>query len=122
MNKYKLKQPEISQRNKFTVTINADSNDGDYVTTINTYDKNIFKAHIINELIELKENYSGSHELEDCPLGEWIDIPFNGYDGFCHTLKYIKVTYVDEEGFTWDVDIDINQMSVKKRDNDKGEQ
>ncbi|QNR65381.1 hypothetical protein IAQ67_15925 [Paenibacillus peoriae] len=105
MSKYTLSKPRKEAQDCFMVTIVADSNDADYITTTQTYSSKEFNGVIVDELIQLKNNYSGSHQLEDCPLGEYIDIPFNGYDGFCHSLESLTITYVDEDGYTWDVNL-----------------
>jgi hypothetical protein len=103
VNKYKLiKKKEV---NKFIVTIVADSNDADYITTINKYDEVIFCKYVIDELIHL-EKYSGRHELEsyeDNGISEYLNIPFNGYDGYCHTLESVKVEFIDHNGHIYDV-------------------
>lgn len=106
MQKYKLTSPEIKDRNKFTVTIEADSNDGDYITTINTYTKPFFEETIAHDLIDLLQNYGKRHELNKYS-GEFEDLPYNPNDdyGRCHTLKSIDVKYVDENGFTWNVEL-----------------
>jgi hypothetical protein len=98
--KYTLHKP--TERNKFIVTIVADSNDGDYVTTINTYPKEQFDKYVVSELIDMITNYGGHHELKNF-LGEFVDVPFNGYDGNCHTLESVDIKYVDENGDTWNV-------------------
>ncbi|WP_440110005.1 hypothetical protein [Paenibacillus sp. QZ-Y1] len=105
MSKYTLSKPRKEQCDFFKVTIVADSNDGDYITTTRTYISKQFNGAIVDELIELKFKYGESHQLADCPLGEYIDIPYNGYDGFCHSLKSISIVYIDEDGFTWDVNL-----------------
>lgn len=110
MNKYKLVPPEQKDRNKFTVTIIADSNDGDYITTINTYSKVFFEETILRDLVELLEDFSGDHEL-DTYGGDFEDLPYNPNDeyGQCHTLESIDVKYVDYDGFTWNVDLAVQE-------------
>ncbi|MBE7896091.1 hypothetical protein G7L40_20675 [Paenibacillus polymyxa] len=105
MKKYKLVAPQAEELNNFVVTIVADSNDADYITETAKYNAEEFNTEVINELIELKNNYSGYHQLSDCPLGEYITIPFNGCDGYCHSLESLQIKYVDGAGFTWDVEL-----------------
>lgn len=97
--KYTLSKKEESL-NTVKVTIVADSNDADYITEITTYSKEEFDEWVIDELIELKK-YSGSHELPKFP-GD-LDIPYNGFDGRCHSLEYVEVEYTDKNGQVWDV-------------------
>lgn len=103
MAKYTLiKKPE-SERNKVVVTIVADSNDADYITTINTYNKKLFDEEIFDLLYELKYQYSGPHKLENY-IGK-LEVPryeFGDY-GNCHTIKTIKVEYIDNSGEVWEV-------------------
>ncbi|MBT2759974.1 hypothetical protein [Paenibacillus sp. ISL-20] len=106
MGEYKLVAPDQKDRNKFVVTVVADSNDADYITTINTYTKPFFEETIVHDLIDLLKNYSGRHKLRNYD-GEYEDLPYNPNDeyGRCHTLESIKVKYVDNEGFTWNVEL-----------------
>jgi len=97
--KYTLSKKE-ENLNTVKVTIVADSNDADYITEITTYSKEEFDEWVIDELIELK-NYSGSYELPGFP-GD-LDIPYNGFDGRCHSLEYVEVEYTDKNGQVWDV-------------------
>lgn len=102
--------PPTKDRDKFFVTVVADSNDGDYITTINTYTKAFFEETILNDIIELLERFSGDHELEVYG-GDFEDLPYNPNDeyGQCHTLKSIDVKYVDKDGFTWNVDLSLRE-------------
>lgn len=103
MSKYTLEKKPESERNKFIVTIKADSNDANYITKVEKYSKKDFDEYVIDALIDLKQNYSGSHELENYPNEHDLPIPFNGWDGYCHTLETLYVQYVDEEGVVLDV-------------------
>lgn len=53
---WKLVEKEPNKRNKFIVTIIADSNDGDYISETETYSKDEFEM-ILPELINLRDNY-----------------------------------------------------------------
>lgn len=101
MAKYILDKP--SKRNVFIVIIKADSNDGDYVTNTDKFNKEDFEEYGLDALVDLKENYGGLHELSDYHNDYDLSIPYNGYDGFCHTLTELKIQYIDEDGVTWDV-------------------
>ena len=103
MAKYTLDKP--SKRNIFIVTIKADSNDADYVTNTDTFSKEEFEEYGLDALIDLKENYGGRHELSDYHNDCDLRIPYNGYDGFCHTVTELKIQYIDDDGMTWDVHI-----------------
>ena len=103
MGKYKLVQKPAKMKNKFIVTIKADSNDADYLTETETYTKRDFEQNCIDDLIELNNKYGGSYELENYQ-GRLV-IPSTEM-GYCHSLEDIKVEYVDENGHYWDVKID----------------
>lgn len=104
MSKYKLVKKDDKDYNQFKVTIKADSNDADYITSINFYSKKDFDDYVADGIIHLLEHGSGYHELEDYNNEYDLNIPYNGWDGFCHTLSYVRVEYVDENGITWDVE------------------
>lgn len=103
LNKYQLIKKTMSNRNQFKVTIVADANDGDYITTINTYTKEWFEEDIVEGLIDLQENFSGDNELQEYD-NDWIDIPHDGQEG-CHSLESIDIEYIDENGEVWDVEL-----------------
>lgn len=103
MNKYQLVEKADRNLENFKVTIVADSNDGDYMTEVTYYSKEVFEEYVIDGLIDLKNNYSGEHELSKCPNEYELDIPYNGWDGYCHTLKELIVEYIDKNGKVWDV-------------------
>jgi hypothetical protein len=108
MEKYQLIKKSQNKFNKFIVTIEADSNDADYITEISEYSKDVFEEYVVDGIIHLLKNASGSHKLGNYNNEYDLDIPFNGWDGYCHTLSYVKVEYVDENGVIWDVNININ--------------
>jgi hypothetical protein len=101
MSKIKLVEKPKSELGRFKVTIKADSNDADYITTINTYDKEKFEKHVVGELIDLMTNYRGDYKLPKFQ-GGWLDIP-HGEDGCCHTLEKVTVEYIDDSGKLWNV-------------------
>jgi hypothetical protein len=105
MEKYTLTKPESKQRDKFIVTIVADSNDADYITTENTYSKEEFEETIADALVDLQNNYGLSYQLPNYYNEHDLDIPYNGWDGYCHTLKYVQIQYIDNNGETWDVNL-----------------
>lgn len=100
--KYTLSRKESKEKNVFVVTICADSNDADYITEITNYSKKEFDDWVIDELITLKNNFSQSHELENY-RGD-LNIPYNGFDGNCHSLDYVKVEFIDDQGEIWTVE------------------
>jgi hypothetical protein len=101
---YKLVEKRGKQLNKFKVTIKADSNDADYVTETMFYGKSEFEEYIIDALVDLKYNYSGHHDLENYPNESDLYIPYNGWDGYCHTLEELTVEFIDGDGKVWDVE------------------
>jgi hypothetical protein len=101
--RYQLVEKTGRELDSFKVTIKADSNDADYITEVNHYSQEIFEEYIIDGLIHLRENASGHHELGDYDNPFDLDIPFNGWDGYCHTLEELTVEYIDSDGKVWDV-------------------
>jgi hypothetical protein len=103
MGKYNLVKKQPKDLNKFKVTIVADSNDGDYITTNATYTKEDFEEYVIDGLIDLK-GHSGHYQLQTYSNEYDLEIPFNGWDGFCHSLKEVIVEYTDENGEVFTVE------------------
>lgn len=103
MIKYQLVEKVQKELNKFKVTIKADSNDGDYITEIDHYTIEVFEKYVIDGLIHLKENATGNHKLGDYQNEYDLNIPYNGYDGQCHTLEELIVEYIDGNGKLWEV-------------------
>jgi hypothetical protein len=101
MSEYQLVEKPKSELGRYKVTIKADSNDADYVTTIITYSKEEFEKHVLPELVNLTTNYKGDYKLPDFDAG-WLDIPYGEYD-CCHTLEKVDVEYLDEQGKLWTV-------------------
>lgn len=101
--KYKLNQVK-TEKDYFEVIIKADSNDGDYVTESCTFTKEEFDDFIIKGLIELKD-FSGNHQLENFPDTHSLDmIPYNGYDGWCHSIESVSVKLYKTDSTIWDVE------------------
>lgn len=102
--KYRLVEKDSDMKNTFIVKIVGDSNDADYVTETMYLDKEDFEK-IIPALIDLNNNYSRSHQLEDYPNPMGLEIPYNGWDGYCHTLESLDIEYIDENGKVFDVEL-----------------
>ena len=108
MNKYKLIKP-TNKGKIFTVTMEADSNDGDYITATSDYTELEFEE-IVDELIRLKKYYSDSHQFEDFYNTEYnIDIPYSEY-GRCHTLSSIEIYCIDENGQYFEVELNLDDI------------
>lgn len=114
MEKYKLINQTIPKKNHFRVLLKVDMNDGDYVTTDVSYTKKEFNNFVIDDLQILKNRCSERHGLESFfeILEEEYDrseselyIPYNDYGNIAHTLKSIEVTYKDENGVVYEVEI-----------------
>lgn len=103
MSNYRLVEKVSDDRNMFTITIIADSNDADYITEKMYCNKEEFEE-MLPELINLRDNYGENHQLEKYPNPMDFNIPFNGWDGFCHSLEELTVEYVDESGKIFDVE------------------
>jgi len=96
-----VKKTDNYNKNKFKVTIKGDYNDADYSTREQYFSKENFDEHVLAELKNLEENFSGYHELEDFD-SEWLWLP-SGSDMPCHTLEDLTVEYIDDNGEIWDV-------------------
>jgi len=101
---YTLSEKVSNMRDTFVVRIKADSNDADYMYSTMRFGKFEFEARI-RELVNLQVNYGGSHELENYPNPMDLNIPYNGWDGNCHTLEELTIEYIDENGKVFDVEI-----------------
>lgn len=115
------------KRSEYVVEIVADSNDGDYITTKQSYDEKTFKQIIVHEIEYVMKNHKKPYELKEYYFDdfykkylerenysekdveeEYIDelsIPFDGYDGNCHSLTQITIWYIDSDGITWEVNL-----------------
>jgi len=104
---YKLKK---FKGNVFIVTIVADANDAQYVTTIEHYDEEEF-LEIEPYLKDLMINGSVRGSLREwasqSDASEWIEIPWDGWDGYCHSLESISIEYIDENSISYSVEIDL---------------
>lgn len=100
---YELVEKKVNKKDVFKVTIRADSNDADYITETEYYIKEDFEEYALKAVKDLRDNYGGSHELEDYPNEYDLSIPFNGWDGYCHSLEELSVEYIDKDGKIWDV-------------------
>lgn len=101
---YKLIEKASSMKNIFVITIVADSNDADYITESMDCSKTDFEE-LLPELINLRYNYGKNHELENYPNSMDLPIPYNGWDGCCHSLEKLIIEYIDESGKVFDVEI-----------------
>lgn len=105
MCKYKLEK-KVPKNDYFEVIIVADSNDADYITRTEIYTPEEFNRYVINELIILLQECRGRHGLEQYEGDfEWLNIPYNGWDGWCHSLESVTVTYYDTDGNVYNVNI-----------------
>ncbi|MCY9737524.1 hypothetical protein M5X17_27865 [Paenibacillus alvei] len=89
------------KRNIFVVTIVADSNDADYITTSVEFSKEAFDDFVADDLIYMLKNFKGRLKLNNYD-GDYDYIPHSEY-GICHTLKSVDITHIDNNGETWDV-------------------
>ena len=103
-NKYKLIKLNSQKEKTFKVTIVADSNDADYITTINTYTEKEFNEYVVDDLIDLLNNYNGSHQLENYS-GE-AEVPYSDW-GRCHTLESVDISCTDENGNVFNVMLNL---------------
>lgn len=101
--KYQLVEKGSKLRETFVVTIIGDSNDADYVTETMHFNEEDFEE-ILPELANIRNNYGKNHQLEDYPNPMDLYVPFNGNDGYCHSLEKLTVEYIDHKGKIWDVE------------------
>ena len=74
---------KVPKEKYYEVYINADSNDADYISTKTKYSQEEFDE-VVDELKNLRDNYGGSHELEDFEdETDEINIPCSVW-GCCH--------------------------------------
>jgi len=112
MQKYELIKPENKEK-LFTVSIVADSNDGDYITTTETYTESEFNE-IVDELILLSKCYGDKYQLKDFyNINYNVDMPY-GEDGQCHTLSSIQIYCINENRMYYDVKLNLDSVDCNK--------
>jgi hypothetical protein len=88
----------------FRVIMKADVNDGDYLTTINTYSQMEFEDGLVYELIELSKIVGKGHALETYVEQGYANVPFDTQTGEpCHTLERLTVEFISSEGSIYEV-------------------
>lgn len=105
MGKYKLVKPEVKQKT-FKVFMTADANDGDYLTSTQTFTEKEFDE-VVDELLDLKNNYlKVAHAFEEFCSEVELDIPYDGQSDYgCHTLEELEITCVDVDGIIYNVEL-----------------
>lgn len=99
---YTLVEKEKGDKDRFIITIKADSNDADYITeTTYLNEKDFIEA--IPELVDMIENYSKAHMFEDFSA-DYFDVPYSD-NGSCHSLEDWSIEYIDKDGKIFDVKI-----------------
>lgn len=101
--KYTLVEKIEENTDRFRVVYVADSNDADYVTETEFFHPEDFHTYAIDALIDLSRNYSAPHKLANYRNEDDLSIPYNGFDGYCHSLKGLKIEYIDHNGKVWNV-------------------
>lgn len=101
MSKYEIEKIKTKEK-YYEVYINADSNDGDYISRKERFSQEQFDE-VIDGLIDLQNNYSESHQLENYPNKYDLSIPYNGWDGYCHSLEELTVKMYDTDGIIYNV-------------------
>lgn len=115
---YKLAPKRKDYFNMFKVTIVGDSNDADYITTTRWYSKSIFESQIINGLNDLNKKASDSYELREYENEYGLELPHSDWD-ICHSLESVSVEYVDEEGVSWDVEIEYEDEDEEDEEDEE---
>lgn len=100
--KYQLVEKGSELRETFVVTIIGDSNDADYVTETMNFNEEGFEE-VLPELSNILNNFNDSGKLGEYENPMDLYIPFNGHDGYCHSLEKLTVEYIDHKGKIWDV-------------------
>lgn len=106
-----LKDLEESEKNKFVVTITADLNDADFLTSTASYSKENFYYRGAGVLADLLINYNERYDLLKLDDGDYagMGLPFNTVDGNkCHSLESIKVIFIDEQGKIRNVNFNLS--------------
>lgn len=100
--KYKFVK-NMPNRRYYEVTIEADYNDSDYIKKSQRFYQEEFDE-VVDDIIDLKNNYSGRHELDDYE-SDRLDIPYSEDGDKCHTLMYINIIMYDTDGYSYIVEI-----------------
>jgi len=97
--------PVKSKKPYFIVYINADSNDGDYISRETRYTVKDFNKRGIKAVKIIKKKLSDNHALENMEdilteeesefLEDAIEFPYSDW-GICHSIEDIEVYYFDE--------------------------
>ena len=109
MKKYKIIKTTPQER-YYEILLKADSNDGNYITEIQKLSQEEFDK-AIDELIILRNDFSGEHELEGFESeiiskydrDVYLNIPCHE-DQVCHTLVDIIVKMYDSDGCVYNVE------------------
>lgn len=101
--RYEIREKFCDRTASFRLTITADANDADYVTETEYFSREDFEEFVIDEILLIKREYSEPHQLPKYPNEFDIYIPYNGWDGPCHSLKGLTVEYIDQSGKEWAV-------------------
>lgn len=111
-----LTEKKSSQKDVFIITVQADSNDGDYMTETTTIPKNGMNDEIIELIKKLEDLEYVRHGLQEIEeqgeaygltrddLASHIYIPSTDWGDYCHTLVDFTVEYIDGNGKIFDVD------------------
>lgn len=102
---------------RFKVTIVGDSNDADYVTSIETYSKETFEKYVLPGLNHL-HNFGSWNDFENYDNLYDLSLPYSD-NGRCHSLESVKVEYTDENQVIWDVDINYTDLPYSFKDNEE---
>lgn len=103
--KYTFVEKIEENTDRFRVIIVADSNDGDYMTETDYFSPEDFDRYAVDALLDLSRNYSEDYKLKDYPNDSDLCIPYNGFDGYCHTLESLTIEYIDHNGKVWSVEL-----------------
>ncbi len=111
-----LKEKKSSRKEVFIITIQADSNDADYMTEKTIINKTNMTDEVIDLIQKLKkiegvnhalgeayEDDNNEYGLEHDDFFNHINVPFTDW-GICHSLEDLSVEYVDENGKIFDVE------------------
>lgn len=111
-----LKEKKSSLKEVFIITVQADGNDGDYMTETTKIKKDDMTDEVIDFINKLNKIKDVDYALSDIEkqgeaYGLTLDdlmlhvyIPSTDWGDFCHTLEYLGVEYIDENGKIFDVE------------------
>ena len=93
------------------MSIVGDSNDADYITKTEKYDKSTFEE-IVPYLYLLNYKYNKDYQLKEFPYREYISLPYSEF-GVCHSLEKLSIKFFDK-GTAYEVNLPYSKDTLDK--------